>query len=110
MTTTKSFPSCAIVKGIKADNFALAYYAGGSPVPKSLDWTESVSIVPSLDDPSTATKLRILANRREALRLIEERISEFIEYHSVPLQYIASKRRTEAEIKKLEQDLNIRQD
>jgi len=27
----------------------------------------------------------MLANRREALMLLEERISEFVEYHEVPL-------------------------
>ncbi len=92
------------------DNFALAYYAAGDPEPKSLDWTTvSVPAVsPHLEAAQVATWRRMLANRREALMLMEERMSEFVEYHEIPLQLIKNKRRTEEQIGDLERRLGLR--
>jgi hypothetical protein len=92
------------------DNFALAYYAAGDTEPKSLDWaTVSVPAISSdLGAAQIATWRRMLANRREALLLMEERMSEFVEYHEIPLQLIKNKRRTEEQIGDLERRLGLR--
>jgi uncharacterized caspase-like protein len=92
------------------DNFALAYYAAGDKEPKSLDWaTVSVpAISPDLEAAQIATWRRMLAHRREALMLMEERMSEFVEYHEIPLQLIKNKRRTEEQIGDLERRLGLR--
>jgi uncharacterized caspase-like protein len=92
------------------DNFAMAYYAAGAAEPKSLDWaTASVpTISPGLEAAQVATWRRMLANRREALMLMEERMSEFVEYQEIPLQLIRNKRRTEQQIGDLERRLGLR--
>ena len=89
------------------DNFALAWYAGGEksvrPLPK---WETNIpSITPGLDIEQVATWRRMLANYRENLLLIEERMSEFVEFTDVPLTLLKNKRRIEAEITKLEKKL-----
>jgi hypothetical protein len=93
-----------------ADNFALAYYAAGDEQPKALDWaaTGVPTVSAGLEAEQIATWRRMLANRREALMLMEERMSEFVEYHEVPLQLIRSKRRTEEQIADLERKLGLR--
>jgi len=89
-----------------SDNFALAYYAAGADAPKALPWL-STAPAPARDDPASISLWRILANRREALLLIDERISDYVEYHTVPLQYIKSKRQTEVQIAELERQLGM---
>ena len=92
-----------------ADNFALAYYAAGGKEPKSLDWAGSVPVISAgLEATQSATWRRMLANRIEALMLMEERMSEFIEYQQVPLQLIMNKRKTEEQITNLERKLGLR--
>jgi hypothetical protein len=92
-----------------ADNYALAYYAAGQTQPKSLDWAgRAPAIAADLGAAQVAAWRRMLANRREALLLIEERMSEFVEYHEVPLQLIKNKRRTEEQIADLERKLGLR--
>lgn len=51
---------------------------------------------------------RMLANKRESLQLIEERISEFVSHTTVPLDLLKDKRRTEEEIADLERQLGLR--
>lgn len=93
------------------DNFALAYYAGGDKAPKRLDWTAGVpTVTPGLDEAQVASWRRRLANRREGLLLIEERMDEYIEYQEIPLQLIKNKRRTETQIAELERKLGLRQE
>jgi hypothetical protein len=91
-----------------ADNFALSYYAGGEATPKTLEWAQPVASLNVGSDPSQLLMWRrMLVSRREALLLIEERMSEFVEYQDIPLQLIKNQRRTEAQIIELEQKLGI---
>ena len=91
------------------DNFALAWYAGGEksvrPLPK-LE-TNVPSIIPGLGAEQVATWRQMLANYRENLLLVEERMTEFVEFTDIPLGLVKNKRRIEAEITKLEQKLGI---
>lgn len=90
------------------DNFALAYYAAGAKEPIKLDWTASVpTVMPELDTAQVVTWQRMLVNYRENLMLIEERMSEYIEFTEVPLQLIRGRRRTEAQITELERKLGL---
>jgi len=89
------------------DNFALAWYAGGEksvrPLPK---WETNVpSITPGLDARRVDSWKRMLANYNENLLLIEERMSEYLEFTNIPLELVRSKRRIEAQITELEQKL-----
>ena len=91
------------------DNFALAYYSAGDKSPKKLDWTAAAPpLTPESAGAQVTSWQRRLTSRRTALLLIEERISEFIEYHGIPLQLVDSKRRTEEEIAELEHNLGIK--
>jgi uncharacterized caspase-like protein len=90
------------------DNFALAYYAGGSKMPKSLDWTASApGISVDLDKTQWANWRVQWANYRENHMLIEERMSEYVESTAVPLQLVRSKRQVEAKIAELEMKLRV---
>lgn len=91
------------------DNFALAYYAAGEKEPKSLGWAATVpAISTGLEGAQVASWRRMLANRRRALMLMEERMCEYIEYQEIPLQLIDNKRRTEEQIADLERKLGLR--
>ncbi len=91
-----------------ADNFALAYYAAGDKQPKQLDWTAPVANVSaSLDAAQVATWKRMLGNYRGNLLLIEESMSEYVEFHTIPLQLKKSKQQTETKIVELEQKLGL---
>jgi hypothetical protein len=91
------------------NNFALAYYAAGDEKPKALDWAPVVpTISDGLGEEQVANWRRRLASRREALLLIRERIDEYIEFETVPLQLIKNERRTEAQIAELERKLGLR--
>jgi hypothetical protein len=91
------------------DNFALAYYAAGEKEPKSLDWASAVPATSTgLEGAQAASWRRMLANRRRALMLIEERMHEYIVYQEIPLQLIDNKRRTEEQISDLERKLGLR--
>ena len=89
------------------DNFALAYTAGGSKQPKKLEWSESAPdvLVAGVSAADVANWRRILAHRREARLLMEERMSDYVEYTEVPLTLIRNKRRTDEEIAELERKL-----
>jgi hypothetical protein len=85
------------------DNFALAYYAGGEKSPQKLDWATSAPIVTSgIEATQLAAWQRMLANYRESLLLIEERMSEYIDFTAIPLQLIKNRRQIETKIAALE--------
>lgn len=95
------------------DNFAIAYYAAGDLEPKALPWSATLS---ALESHTTAeandgrneqarTWRRMLKNYQENLLLIEERMSEYVEFASMPLQLVRSKQVTEANIIELEAKL-----
>jgi hypothetical protein len=91
------------------DNFALAWYAAGEKQPRPLEWAARVpSLTPGLDAAQVATWRRMLANYRENLLLIQERMSEYVEFTAIPLQLVKEKRRTEAQIADLERKLGLR--
>jgi hypothetical protein len=92
-----------------ADNFALAWYAGGAKSPQPLSWTVTPpASTPSATPAEIASWQRQLASYRENLLLIEERMSEYVEFSSAPLQLIRNKRLTDNKISQLEQKLGIR--
>lgn len=92
------------------DNFALAWYSGGDKAPKSLPWNKLTS-VPNTPNrtgsPELATWQRMRANYRRNLLLIEERMSEYVDSVSIPIQLVKEKRETEAKITEIEQKLSI---
>lgn len=88
--------------GNLTDNFALAWYAGGAKNPQPLPWMSSVSVItPRVDTTQVATWQRIWANYRENLLLIEERMSEYVEFSEIPLQLLKNKRHIEAHLTEL---------
>lgn len=90
------------------DNFPLAWYSAGQKNIQPLDWTTTTSPLNLRTDATQVTGLqRRLNNYRENLFLIEDRLSEYVEYTSVPLQLIKEKQRTEANIARLEQELRL---
>jgi hypothetical protein len=92
-----------------ADNFALAWYAAGDKSPRSLPQWAAVltSLRPNLDPEQVSSWQRMLANYRDNLLLIEERMSEYIDMTEIPLQLIKNKRLTEARVTELEQKLGV---
>jgi hypothetical protein len=94
-----------------ADNFALAYYAAGEMQPKKLAWAMEVpGVAPGLDERQRATWRKMLANKRENLLLIEERMSEYVSQQEIPLQLTKNQRNTKQEIVELEKNLGINQE
>jgi hypothetical protein len=90
------------------DNFAVAWYAGGAKQPQPLQWTSSTSSSPSsADADQLATWRRMLSNYHENLLLIEERMSEYVEFTTIPLQLVKAKRHIEDNIADLEQKLGV---
>ena len=91
-----------------ADNFAVAWYAGGAKSPDPLPWAPSA--LPAMSPGRTAAQVtswhRQLASYRENLLLIEERVSEYVEFNEIPLQLIKNKRLVEAKIQNLEGQLH----
>ena len=89
------------------DNFALAYYAGGDKSPKAVPWDTGQPILTGLSDAQIISWHVRWQNYRENLMLIEERMSEFVEFTEVPLQLVKNKRKTEAQIAELERRLGL---
>lgn len=88
------------------DNFAIAWYAGGQKTPNPLAWTASPFMAaPVSHDAQRSTWMSILSNYRANLLLIEERMSEYVDFSEIPLQLIKNKRQTIAKIQELEQRL-----
>jgi hypothetical protein len=93
------------------DNFALAYYAGGDKTPKALEWDAGAEpFYAGLDAAQLASWRVQWQNYRENLLLIEERMSEYVEFTAIPLQLVKNKRQTEARIVDLERRLAVNAD
>ena len=60
-----------------------------------------------LDEEQVETWQKMLANYRENLLLIEERMSQFVESTTIPIQLLKEKRRLEAQIRRLERKLDM---
>ena len=90
------------------DNFVLAYYAGGAKTPRTLEWDRPVpTISGGLDEAQIDSWQRILANYRESMMLMDERMSEYVEFTNIPLDLIKNKRRIEAQIADLERKSRV---
>jgi hypothetical protein len=92
-----------------ADNFTLAYYAAGDKQPKQLDWAAPVANVsPGLSAAQVASWKRMVSNYYDNMLIIEESMSEYVEFNAIPLQLKKNKRLTEAKIVELEQRLGLK--
>ena len=60
-----------------------------------------------LDEEQVETWQKMLANYQENLLLIEERMSQFVESTTIPIQLLKEKRRLEAQIRRLERKLDM---
>jgi hypothetical protein len=90
------------------NNFALAYYAGGSKRPRKLEWrVRAPHVSVEFEDSQVKSWQRMLSNYRENLLLIEERMSEYVEFAAIPLQLVKSKRRIEKQIQEIEGKLGF---
>lgn len=96
------------------DNFVLAWYANGAKSPAPLPWaaTASSSVPPRLlPVPSTSIEAQIaswqrqLANYQKNYLLIEERISQYVQFVDVPLQLLRNQQQIEMRIAELEEKL-----
>ncbi len=94
-----------------ADNFALAWYSGGEksvrPLPGAPAGDQPGAPVPAspVNVAQRRTWQTMLGNYRDNLLLIEERMSEYVDFTAIPLQLIKNKRQTEAQIAELETKL-----
>lgn len=95
------------------DNFAVAWYAGGAKTILPLANvaptrpTTNANVTPITDDAQRAAWRKMLNNYRQNLLLIEERMSEFVEFSGIPLQLVRNRRQVEEKIVELEQKLDI---
>lgn len=89
------------------DNFALAYYAGGDKSPQAVPWDAEQPAMAGVSEAQIANWRVQWQNYRGNLLLIEERMSEFVEFTEVPLQLVKNKRKTEAQIAELERRLGL---
>jgi hypothetical protein len=88
------------------ENFALAWYAAGQKTPQALEWTPTIHSSSQTIDNNQRQSLHLrLKNYQDNLLLIEERMSEYMEYTAIPLQLLKEKQRTETNIKELEKKL-----
>ena len=103
------------------DNFALAWYAGGEKSPKPLPWTAGMPEMDAgtarmpemhagLEGSQRAILGRMLKNFRDSLLLIEERMSEYVERTTIPLQLLKEKQQIEAKIADVAHKLGIEMD
>lgn len=106
-TTDKQHPIIKVRQ--LEDNFAIAWYAGGEKSPYPLpDWgTPLPSISAGLNSRQISTWCRMLANYRDSLLRIEERMSEYVLSTEVPLQLIKERDGIEKQIADLEQKLGL---
>lgn len=88
------------------NNFALSWYAAGEkkvlPLPSSTSLPPSIGIYKQQEIESIKIQIN---NYKENLLIIEERISEYIDYIDVPLQLIKSKRIFEKKLTDLEKQI-----
>jgi hypothetical protein len=108
-TTDRQHPIVKI-SGLE-DNFALAYYAAGDKSPKKLGWASSTPpVISAMNDDHTAAWNRMLVNYRENLLILEERMSEYMEFTAIPLQWTKNKRFVEAKVAELEHKMRSLQE
>jgi len=87
---------------------ALAAHDVSSPIASRLAEQSSSWTNPTLVDPAETQSLqRQLDNKKENLRLIQERITEFVLTMDVPLQYRKEEQQCIADIRQLEQQLGV---
>ena len=95
-----------------SDNYALAWYSGGDIAVKALPFSaEAVApgaaVAPGgVNVAQRRTWRTMLANYRDNLLLIEERMSEYVDFTAIPLQLVKNKRQTETQIAELETKLS----
>jgi uncharacterized caspase-like protein len=90
------------------DNFAIAFYAGGTKKPTELPWLARASSArPVCDDAEVGTWRRMLANYRKNLLLIEERMSDYVIFNDIPVQLVKDQRQTRERIAELEEKLGL---
>ncbi|MBV7335963.1 caspase family protein [Chloroflexi bacterium TSY] len=69
-----------------ADNFAIAWYGGGGKAVNPLNWiVDTPNANLAVDATQVAAWKRMLTNYRDNLLLIEERMSEYVEYNETLL-------------------------
>lgn len=92
-----------------SDNFALAWYSGGAKSLTPLGWNAGPAAAPAATHGVSAaqrtTWQTMLANHRENLLWIEERMSEYVDFTEIPLQLVKNKRLHETKIAELESKL-----
>ncbi len=90
------------------ENFAVAWYAAGAKSSQPLPWTAAApAVTPGLDAAQAATWTHMLANYRGHLLLIQERMSEYVDFTDIPLQLVKNQRQTEARIAEVERKLGL---
>lgn len=84
------------------ENFPIAFYAAGDHQPKGVGWRVSSALSREKEDADhIAARQRMLRNYRTNLLLIEERMSEYINFTDIPLQLIRQKQVIEERIRDL---------
>ncbi|NJL04803.1 MAG: caspase family protein [Chloroflexaceae bacterium] len=98
-----------IISASHADNFALAYYAGGQSQPKAVAWDAQQQQPILLDTRNTDVRAwqTQLKNYEETLRLYEERFSQYVNQIDIPLQQVRDKRGIEQKVRELRQKLGL---
>lgn len=80
---------------------------GGDKSPQAVPWDAGQPAVTGVSKAQVASWRVQWQNYCEYLLLIEERMSEFVEFTEVPLQLVKNKRKTEAQIAELERRLGL---
>lgn len=90
------------------NNFPLAYYSSGEKQIRLFDWSTKAHLINSFQSnkPQETTLRKMLSNYYENLALVEERMSEYVEYVEIPLQLVKSKSHIESQIRKIEDQIN----
>lgn len=98
-----------ILKIAGADNFAIAYYAGGEKKPKSLEICDELPIIQQIEyeDDFTTRKRAIIRTYSKNLLDVEEQMAAFIDQRSIPLDLIRTKEGIIRKILELETDYKI---
>lgn len=98
-----------IISASHADNFALAYYAGGQSQPKAVAWDAQQQQPILLDTRNADVRAwqTQLKNYEETLRLYEERFSLYINQIDIPMQQVRDKRVIEQKVRELRQKLGL---
>lgn len=81
-TSGKQHP---ILKLAAADNFPIAYYAGGDPTPKQLPDTTAALQINALVSDLSAGYRQVLRKHQENLLQVELRMADFIDQAAIPL-------------------------